>query len=71
METPLDNIATGLLLHLGVEIVHNVHSRPDGSVLEEINIYSDRRQLNHVLGWSSRQFPGPEIRVFEGPRPPF
>lgn len=71
METDLDDYATDLLRHLGVELVENVHSRPDGSISRELHVYADRRQMNHVLGWVSRQHQDLQLFVFEGPRPPF
>jgi len=71
MEPTLDDYATDLLRHLGVELVQNTHHRPDGSIVDEINIYSQRVQLNHVLGWAARQHETLTVRVFEGSRPPF
>ncbi len=71
MTAILDEYATDLLRHLGVELVHNMHHCPDGSHTEWIDIYSQPKHLKHVRGWVARQHEDLVIRCFEGPRPPF
>lgn len=71
MSTIHDEYATDLLRHLGVELVHNLHRRPDGSLTESLHIFCDRKQLVHVQGFIARQHEDLQVVLFEGPRPPF
>lgn len=67
----LDDYATDLLRHLGIHVHRIAHSKRDGSLHEEIHVYSQPTHMNHVLGWRTRQPLEPAIRIFEGPPPPW
>lgn len=67
----LDDYAITLLRHLGVHLHHVAHSKRDGSLTEEIHVYTQPAHMNHVLGWRARQELQTPIRIFEGPPPPF